>query len=54
MTKLLRRFMLCSHGVTSIEYALIASCIAVVIATTVTTVGTNLTASFTHIAAAFP
>ena len=35
MTKLLRRFMLCQQGVTAIEYALIASLIAVVIVTAV-------------------
>ena len=33
MTKLLRRFMLCRQGVTAIEYALIASLIAIVIVT---------------------
>ena len=54
MTKLLRRFMLCRRGVTAIEYSLIASLIALVIVTAVTAVGTNLTASFTNIAAAFP
>jgi pilus assembly protein Flp/PilA len=54
MTKLLHRFMLCRQGVTAIEYALIASLISLVIVTAVTTVGTNLSASYTHIAAAFP
>ena len=42
MTKLLRRFMLCRQGVTAIEYALIASLIAIVIVTGVGTAGTQL------------
>jgi Flp pilus assembly pilin Flp len=56
MTKLLRRFMLCRQGVTAIEYALIASCIAlvIVIVTAVGAAGTQLSASFTNIASAFP
>ena len=54
MTKLLRRFMLCRQGVTSIEYALLSSGIALAIITAVTTAGTQLSASFTHIASAFP
>jgi pilus assembly protein Flp/PilA len=54
MTKLLRRFMLCRQGVTAIEYALIASLIAIVIVTGVGTAGTQLSSSFTHIASAFP
>ena len=54
MTKLLRRFMLCQQGVTAIEYALIASLIAVVIVTVVGTAGTELSSSFTRIASAFP
>ena len=54
MTKLLRRFMLCQQGVTAIEYALIASLIAVVIVTAVGSAGTQLSSSFTHIASAFP
>ena len=33
MTKLLRRFMLCRQGVTAIEYALMASLIAIAIVT---------------------
>ena len=37
MTKLLRRFMLCRQGVTAIEYALIASVVALVIVTGVGT-----------------
>ncbi len=54
MTKLLRRFMLCRQGVTAIEYALIASCIALAIVAAVGAVGTQLSASFTNIASAFP
>ena len=54
MTKLLHRFMLCRQGVTAIEYALIASLISLVIVGAVGSVGTNLSASYTHIAAAFP
>jgi pilus assembly protein Flp/PilA len=54
MTKLLRRFMLCRQGVTSIEYALLGSGVALVIVTAVSTVGTQLSASFTNIANAFP
>ncbi len=37
-------------GVTALEYGLIAALIAVVIITAVTTVGTNLTATFNTIA----
>ena len=54
MTKLLRRFMLCRQGVTAIEYALIASMIALVIVGAVGAVGTQLNSSFTNIASAFP
>ena len=54
MTKLLRRFMLCRQGVTAIEYALIASGVAMTIVTAVSAAGTQLSASFTHIANAFP
>jgi pilus assembly protein Flp/PilA len=54
MTKLLRRFMLCRKGVTAIEYALIASGVAMMIVTAVGALGTQLSSSFTHIAGAFP
>jgi pilus assembly protein Flp/PilA len=54
MTKLLRRFMLCRQGATSIEYALLGSGVALVIVTAVSAAGTQLSASFTHIASAFP
>ena len=53
MTKLLRRFMLCRQGVTAIEYALMASLIAIVIVSAVRVAGTQLSSSFTHIANAF-
>jgi pilus assembly protein Flp/PilA len=39
-------------GVTAIEYGLIAALIAVVIITAVTSVGTNLTTTFTSVASA--
>ncbi len=54
MAKLLRRFMLCQQGVTAIEYALIASLIAIVIVTAIGSVGTSLNSSFTNVANAFP
>jgi pilus assembly protein Flp/PilA len=54
MTKLLHRFMLCREGVTAIEYALIASGVALAIVSGVSTTGTQLSSAFTHIAAAFP
>jgi pilus assembly protein Flp/PilA len=54
MAQLLRRFMLCPQGVTAIEYALIASLIALVIVVAVGAAGTQLSASFTRIASAFP
>ena len=41
-------------GVTAIEYALIASCIALAIVTSVGAAGTQLKSSFTNIASAFP
>jgi pilus assembly protein Flp/PilA len=54
MTKLLRRFMLCDRGVTAIEYALLGSGVALAIVTAVGAVGTQLSAAFGNIAAAFP
>jgi pilus assembly protein Flp/PilA len=50
--KSILRFSQDEAGVTAIEYGLIAGLIAVVIITAVTTIGTNLTAKFTAIAAA--
>ena len=42
------------RGVTALEYGLIAGLVAVVIITSVTTLGTNLKSTFTTIAAAIP
>jgi pilus assembly protein Flp/PilA len=46
-----RNFLSDESGVTAIEYALIASLIAVVIIGAVTTVGTNMTKVFTEVGA---
>ena len=54
MLELMRQFLRSRSAATSIEYALIASLIAIVIVTAVGTVGTNLTATFTRVANAFP
>jgi pilus assembly protein Flp/PilA len=47
---LFSRFVRDECGATAIEYGLIAALIAVVIITAVTTVGTNLSATFTTVA----
>ncbi len=47
---MLRRFLNDDSGATAIEYGLIAALIAVVCITALTTVGTNLSASFQSIA----
>jgi pilus assembly protein Flp/PilA len=52
MKTLLFRFAQDESGVTAIEYGLIAALIAVVIITAVTTVGTDLKATFTAIGTA--
>jgi pilus assembly protein Flp/PilA len=52
MRTLLLRFAKDDTGVTAIEYGLIASLIAVVIITSVTLVGTDLTTAFNAIATA--
>ncbi len=52
MRNLFRRFSDDQSGVTAIEYGLIAALIAVVIITAVTTVGTDLSATFNSIASA--
>jgi len=44
------RFLRDESGATAIEYGLIAALIAVVIITAVTTVGTNLSGTFTTVA----
>ena len=46
MSKVLQRFLADETGATAIEYALIASLIAVVITTALTTLGTNLKAKW--------
>ncbi|MBU6499441.1 MAG: Flp family type IVb pilin [Rhodospirillales bacterium] len=46
-----RRFGKDRRGVTALEYGLIAGLIAVVIVTSVTALGTKLSAEFTNIAA---
>ena len=51
MRQLFRRFVNDQSGVTAIEYGLIAALIAVVIITAVKLVGTNLTSTFSQIAA---
>jgi len=48
----LRKFLKDESGATAIEYGLIAALIAVLIITAVTTVGTDLTATFTSVATA--
>jgi len=47
---LFARFVRDESGATAIEYGLIAALIAVVIIAAVTTVGTNLTTTFTTVA----
>ena len=49
MSNLIKNFMSNEDGATAIEYGLIAALISVVIIGTVTTVGTNLNATFTNI-----
>jgi pilus assembly protein Flp/PilA len=50
MQSLTKRFLRDESGATAIEYGLIAALIAVVIITAVTSVGTNLSGTFTTIA----
>ena len=52
MTHLIRKFLADDHGATSIEYALIAGGIAVVLVAAVGTIGTNLKPIFTSVGAA--
>lgn len=51
MTKTITRFLRDDSGATAIEYGLIAALIAVVIISAVTLVGSNLTTTFSTIAA---
>jgi pilus assembly protein Flp/PilA len=48
-----KNFTFDNRGATSIEYAMIASLISIVIVTAVSTIGTKLTGIFTTLAAAF-
>jgi pilus assembly protein Flp/PilA len=50
MRNLTKRFLRDEAGATAIEYGLIAALIAVVIITAVTSVGTNLSATFNTVA----
>ena len=52
MKTLISRFVKDERGVTAIEYGLIASLIAVVIITSVTTIGTTLNTKFGAVATA--
>jgi pilus assembly protein Flp/PilA len=52
MRTLLNKFAADENGATAIEYGLIAALIAVVCITALTTVGTNLSASFQSVATA--
>ena len=54
MFKSVKNFAHDDSGVTAIEYALIAALIAVVIITAVTTLGTQISTTFTNIASALP
>ncbi|HEY5071300.1 MAG TPA: Flp family type IVb pilin [Caulobacteraceae bacterium] len=49
MAKLIARFARDESGATAIEYGLIVALIAVVIIGAVTTVGTNLSSTFTNV-----
>ncbi len=49
MKSLLNRFFKDESGATAIEYGLIAALIAVVAITAMTTIGTNLNATFTSV-----
>ena len=49
MTKIIYRFLKCDSGATAIEYGLIASLIGVVIIGALTTAGTKLGTTFTHV-----
>lgn len=50
MTKFISKFVADESGATAIEYGLIAALIAVVIIATITTLGTNLKATFNEVA----
>ena len=52
MSRFISRFLKNESGATAIEYGLIAALISVVIIGAVTTVGTNLTTTFTKVGTA--
>jgi pilus assembly protein Flp/PilA len=52
MSNLFSRFVRDESGATAIEYGLIAALISVVIITSVTLLGTNISATFTKVATA--
>ncbi len=52
MTKLLRKFIVDDQGATAIEYGLIAAGISVAIIAAVTTLGSNLNATFSSVSSA--
>ena len=54
MSKFVTRFLKDESGATAIEYGLIAALIAVVLVTALTTLGTNLKATFTAVSGALP
>jgi pilus assembly protein Flp/PilA len=54
MTHLARRFSRCSDGATAIEYALVASGVALVIVTAVAALGSSLSSTFAAVGNAFP
>lgn len=49
MANIMKRFVKDESGATAIEYGLIAALVAVVIITTLTTLGTNLKATFASV-----
>ena len=54
MTKFITKFAQDESGATAIEYGLIAALIAVVIIGAITTLGGNITGTFTKVANAMP
>jgi len=54
MSKFVTRFLKDESGATAIEYGLIAALIAVVLVAALTTLGTNLSATFAQISGALP
>ncbi|RQR39913.1 MULTISPECIES: Flp family type IVb pilin [unclassified Burkholderia] len=54
MKALIKRFLKEEDGVTAIEYGLIAGLIAALIITSVTTIGTKISALFATIASSLP